>query len=152
MSLEDKSVLFVDDEPSILQALKRMLRKEEYRIFTANSGPEGLEIMKNNDIQLIVSDHRMPEMTGVQFHQKVKELYPNTIRVILSGYANVNVLFEAVNKGEIDRFLAKPWNDDELKTTFRQCLEHYDQLMQNQSPIEQMKDEIKDKAAPELEE
>lgn len=131
MVLENKSILCVDDEVNILQSLKRLLRKEPYKLFVANSGKEGLEIMKNNPIQIVLSDQRMPEMTGCDFLKEVKALYPNTVRVVLSGYADVGVIVESINQGEIYRFLTKPWNDEELKANIRQCFEQYEMRCEN---------------------
>ncbi len=135
--MKDKAVLFVDDEEHILKALSRLLRQEEYTLFTAGSGEDGLDILEGNTVQLVVSDQRMPGMTGIEFLQKVKDLYPDTVRVVLSGYAEVAMIVESINQGEIYRFLAKPWNDEELKTIFRQCLEHYDIVLQNRLLMEQ---------------
>jgi len=133
----DKALLCVDDETHILAALKRLLRQEDYRIFTAESGEEGLATLEKHPIQVVLSDQRMPQMTGIEFLQKVKELYPDTIRVVLSGYADAHVIVEAINQGEVFRFIGKPWNDDELKAVIRQCFEHYDILKQNRELIQQ---------------
>lgn len=123
--MDTATVLFVDDEESILRSLQRTLRKEPYRILTAGSGREGLEILRNEPVELVVSDQRMPEMTGTQFLQQAQELSPHSVRVILSGYAEAHIIVEAINNGGIYRFIAKPWNEEELKTTLRQCLEHH---------------------------
>ncbi|MBU8871304.1 MAG: response regulator [Gemmatimonadales bacterium] len=128
---DETSVLFVDDEAHILTSLKRLLRKESYRIFTADSGEAGLDILSENEIQMVVSDHRMPGMSGTQFLQKVKENYPDTIRAVLSGYAEASAIVDAINEGEVHRFIGKPWNDDDLKGTVRQGLEHFHILEEN---------------------
>ncbi|MBK9474572.1 MAG: response regulator [bacterium] len=129
--MEEYTVLLVDDEEAILRSLQRALRRESYRILTAGSGAEGLKILASNQVQLVVSDQRMPIMTGTQFLQQVQERWPDAIRVILSGYAEPNIIVEAVNSGGVYRFMGKPWNDEELKTTIRQCLEHYRILCEN---------------------
>ncbi len=138
MSTVENRVLCVDDEVSILSALKRLLRKEEYTLLTASSAEEGIELLKQTTVQVVVSDQRMPGLTGVEFLQRVKEMHPETIRVILSGYADLSVMVEAINKGEIYRFLSKPWNDEELKITIRQALDHYNLLEQRSSLLEQV--------------
>jgi response regulator RpfG family c-di-GMP phosphodiesterase len=135
--MEDKTVLFVDDEANVLTALKRLLRKEPYQVLTASSAAEGLETLKQNEVQIVVSDQRMPGMVGTEFLQKVKEMFPDTVRVILSGYADVSVVVESINKGEVFRFLGKPWNDEELKAIVRQCLSHYDIVKQKRLLEEQ---------------
>ncbi len=129
--MTEPTVLFVDDEEPILRALQRALRKEPYRILTANSGEEGLEIIGREDVHLVVSDQRMPVMTGSQFLHKVQEISPATVRVILSGYAEASIIVEAINSGGVYRFVSKPWNDDELKQILRQCMEHYHILQEN---------------------
>lgn len=133
----EKSVLFVDDESHILTSLKRLLRKEPYRVHTAVGGAAGLEVLAANEIQMVVSDQRMPEMTGTQFLQKVKESYPDTVRLVLSGYAEAGAIVDAINTGEVYRFIGKPWEDESLKLTLRQCLEHYDMIQENRRLTEQ---------------
>ncbi len=134
--MSSNAVLLVDDEKHVLRSLERLLRKEGYDILTAESGLEGLAILEERAAQVVVTDQRMPGMTGVEFLEKVKELYPATVRVVLSGYADVGVIVESINKGQIFRFLAKPWNDDELKATIRQCLEQHSILTINRELME----------------
>ena len=107
-------IMLVDDEQSILKALKRLFRSKGYpRVLTADSGPEGLEKLKETkgQVSLIISDQRMPEMTGAQFLAQAKELFPDAIRIILTGYTEVDSITEAINKGHIYKFFLKPWND-----------------------------------------
>lgn len=131
MNRERDTVLFVDDEANILAALNRLLRKEDYQIILADGGAAALAVLDRQPVQLIVSDQRMPEMAGTEFLQRVKDKYPDTVRVILSGYSEVNVILDAVNKGEIYQFLTKPWKGEELKIAIKQCLGHYHLLEQN---------------------
>jgi len=131
--MEDKAVLFVDDEASILTSLQRLLRKEPYTVHTAVGGPAGLELLKKHKVHMVVSDQRMPEMSGTQFLQRVKELYPDTIRMVLSGYAEAAAIVDAINEGEVFRFIGKPWKDEDLRVTIRRGLEHYDIIRENQS-------------------
>lgn len=109
------TLLLVDDEESIISALKRLLRREGYRILSANSGAEGLELLAKNDVDVIVSDQRMPNMTGEEFLRLAKELYPDTVRMVLSGYADMQSITNAINQGAIYKFLSKPWDDQGLK-------------------------------------
>lgn len=129
--MENPTVLIVDDEVNILHALKRAVRREPYRVLTASSGVEGLEILDKESVDLIISDQRMPEMTGVQFLARVKELCPDTIRIILSGYTDVNSITEAINVGNVYKFILKPWEDDALKATIRESLEMARLLREN---------------------
>ncbi len=119
-------VLCVDDEGNILRALKRLLRKENYQFLTATSGSEGLKVLKDNDVHLVISDQRMPEMSGAEFLGMVKEKYPEAIRVCLTGYTDVDSITESINQGHIYKFFLKPWNDQSLKLEIRQALDQYD--------------------------
>ncbi len=120
-----RTLLLVDDEPGILNALKRLLRREGYRILTADSAAEGLDLLAKNQVQVIISDQRMPGMSGVEFLSRVKDLYPETVRMVLSGYSELGTLTDAINRGAIWKFLTKPWDDEALKMTivdaFRQA-------------------------------
>ncbi len=136
--MNEKTVLCVDDEPSILSALKRLLRREPYRLLTANSGAEALQILQHEDIALIVSDHRMPEMTGTELLSEVQNFSPDTVRVMLSGYAEAAAIVEAINKGHIFRFLGKPWNDEELKANLRACLEQHEFIARHRALTEEL--------------
>lgn len=138
------TVLFVDDEINIQRSIKRLLRKEDYEVITVSNGFEALEIIRSQKIHLVISDFRMPEMTGTQLLQKIKELDSSTIRVILSGYANAGVVVEAINKGEIYRFLTKPWDDEQLKIAVRQCLEQYQIIQENKSLLKKIEQQNED--------
>ena len=123
---EKRTVLFVDDEEKILRSLRRALFDEPYETLFANSGKEAIEILKRDDVHVIVTDLRMPEMSGLKLLRIVKEEYPYIIRLILSGYAEINTLLSAINKGEILRFITKPWKSGgEFKTIIRQAIEYY---------------------------
>lgn len=122
----DRAVLFVDDEEGILKSLKRGLRDEPYSTFFANSGNKGLEILKQNEVHVLVTDMRMPEMDGLELLKIVKKEYPCIVRLVLSGYADKNTTLSAINEGEIFRFISKPWElDTELRTVLRQAIEFY---------------------------
>ncbi|MBI4230659.1 MAG: response regulator [Planctomycetes bacterium] len=136
--MTNHTVLCVDDEASVLAALKRLLRKEDYAVLTAESGAEGLALLEKNPVQVVISDQRMPQMTGTEFLQQVKGRRPEAVRVILSGYAEMASILEAINQGEIYRFLAKPWQDEELKVAIRQCLEQYDIRAENRQLLRQI--------------
>ena len=108
------ALLLVDDEPSILNALRRLFRRAGYRVLTANGGAEALELLAVNPVQIIISDQRMPEMSGVEFLSKVKDLYPQTVRMVLSGYSELSAVTDAINRGAIWKYINKPWDDDAL--------------------------------------
>lgn len=129
--MEKKTVLFVDDEEKILTSLKRGLIDEPYKTLFASSGKEALEILQQNQVHVIVTDMRMPEMGGLELLKAVKEEYPNVIRMVLSGYTQVSTLLTAINQGEIFRFITKPWKlEEEFKPAIREAVEYYD--FQNQ--------------------
>lgn len=116
-------VLFVDDEKNIQSAVKRLLRRESYDVVIVGSGKEALEVLEKRPVDLILTDHRMPGMTGAQLLREVRLRWPETIRMILSGYAEVNAIIAAINEGEIYKYLTKPWNDEEIKLDIRRALE-----------------------------
>jgi response regulator RpfG family c-di-GMP phosphodiesterase len=127
------TVLCVDDEKLILSSLKRLLRRESFNLLTATSGKEGLDILKKNDVHLIISDQRMAHMSGTKFLSKVKEKYPDTIRIVLTGYTEVDTIRDAINDGHIYKFILKPWNDDNIKNEIKKSLEQYDLIQANRS-------------------
>ncbi len=124
--MEIRTILFVDDEESVLHSLKRGLMDEPYNLLFANSGKEALEILESEEVHVLVTDMRMPEMGGLELLRKVKEEYPYMIRLVLSGYAHIDIVLKAVNEGEIFRFIPKPWNLEEVKIILRQAIEFYD--------------------------
>jgi len=122
---DQQTLLVVDDEPHISAALFRMLRRDGYRILIAASGVEALEILAINRVQVIISDQRMPEMSGTEFLDKVRQMYPDTIRMILSGYTDLRVVTESVNRGAVFKFLTKPWDDDQLRDHVRDAFRRF---------------------------
>jgi diguanylate cyclase (GGDEF)-like protein/PAS domain S-box-containing protein len=118
-------LLVVDDEPAIGSAIKRLLRRENYPIHLAPSGAAGLEILKSERIGVIISDQRMPGMSGSEFLVRAREICPRTVRVVLSGYADLDAMARVVNEGAIFRYLSKPWDDDELRQTIQAAFAAY---------------------------
>lgn len=118
------TLLFVDDEPSILSALRRLFRPRGYKILTADSGAAGLAILAQEPVDLVISDMRMPEMDGAQFLEQVRAGWPDTMRLLLTGYADVTSIINAINKGEIYRHISKPWDDNDIQLIVQKALEH----------------------------
>jgi len=119
-------ILCVDDERNVLRAIERLFLDDDYEIITAASGDEGLDILKTvTPIQIVLSDYRMPGMNGVDFLREVCERWPDTVRIVLSGYADTAAVVSAINEGRIYKFIPKPWNDDELKVTISNAIERY---------------------------
>lgn len=127
----ERVLLLVDDEENIASALTRLLRRDGYTIHRANSGKEGLELLTQHKVGVIISDQRMPEMTGVEFLSKVKELYPDTVRIVLSGYTDLNSVTDAINRGAIYKFLTKPWEDELLRANVEEAFRHHEMKMEN---------------------
>lgn len=119
-----RTLLLVDDEQNIVAALKRLLRRDGYEILTANSGTEGLEILSKNPVDVIISDQRMPGMTGVEFLSIVKERYPDTMRMVLSAYTELKSVTDAINEGAVFRFLTKPWDDEKLRECVKEAFQY----------------------------
>ncbi len=122
----ERTLLLVDDEVNIMDALERLLRKDGCKILQANSGKDGLALLAQNEVGVIISDLRMPEMTGVEFLSQVKELYPDTVRIVLSGYADMETVKDAMNRGAIYKFLTKPWNDEQLCASMEEAFVRYE--------------------------
>jgi DNA-binding NtrC family response regulator len=124
-------VLFVDDEENVLRALKRLFMAEDYEVHTASSGADGLAILKEIEIPVIVSDQRMPVMSGAEFLEKSQEWSPDSIRIILTGYADVEAAISAINKGGAYRYVSKPWIDSDLILLVKDAFDKYFLLKDN---------------------
>jgi diguanylate cyclase (GGDEF)-like protein/PAS domain S-box-containing protein len=120
-----QTLLLLDDEENILRALARVLRRDGYKIFMATRAQDAFELLAKHDVQVILSDQRMPEMSGTEFLSRVKDLYPNTIRLVLSGYTDLKSVTDAINQGAIYKFLTKPWDDDELRQNIAQSFREF---------------------------
>jgi len=120
-----QTLLLVDDDANVLSSLHRLLRRDGYHILTALSPAEGFELLALHPVQVVVCDQRMPVMSGTEFLSKVKELYPDTIRIILSGYTGLEAVLDSINRGAIYRFYTKPWDDTQLRDNIRLAFHHY---------------------------
>ncbi len=133
---EIPKILFVDDEENILKSLKRLFIDEEIEVFTANSGGAGLDIIKKNEISVVISDQKMPEMNGVEFLARAKEISPDSIRIILTGYADINAAMDAINKGGAYRYITKPWDDTDIILLIKDSIEKYRLIKENKDLTE----------------
>ena len=138
------SVLIVDDEEFICSALQRTFKKEKFDVIAANSGKEALQIIENNSVDIIISDQKMPGMTGTQLLTTVKNTHPEIPRIILSGHSDANDLTEAINEASINKFLTKPWDDNDLINVVRTTLESEDKAE------EKIEEKIGEKVAAEV--
>ena len=127
-----RTLLVVDDEPNIAAALKRLLRRDGYRILTAPSAAEGLELLGENAVGVIISDQRMPVMSGTEFLRRVKTMYPSTVRMVLSGFTDLASITSAINEGAIYKFLTKPWEDEVMRATVREAFERHELIRENE--------------------
>ncbi|WP_295990438.1 EAL domain-containing protein [Rugamonas sp.] len=120
-----QTLLIVDDDANVLSSLHRLLRRDGYHILTALSPAEGFELLALHPVQVVVCDQRMPVMSGTEFLSKVKDMYPDTIRIILSGYTGLEAVLDSINRGAIYRFYTKPWDDTQLRDNIRLAFHHY---------------------------
>ena len=139
--MKKHKILFVDDEHNILKSLKRLFFDEDYDIYTANNGRKALALMDKHTFPLIVSDYRMPELNGVEFLKLAKKKAPETLRVILTGFADVNVATAAINEGEIYKFIDKPWEDENLILQVHKAIEHYEVLQEKKKLLIRIKEQ-----------
>ena len=118
-------IMIVDDEPANLRTLLRLFR-QEYQVITAESGAEALTLLQQHDVALMISDQRMPQMTGIELMKKAVEVRPQMVKILLTGYTDIGALIESINSGLVYRYLTKPWNNDDLQLTVARALEHYE--------------------------
>lgn len=138
MEREEKiKVLYVDDEVNNINSFKATFRRDFY-VFTALSAKEGLEILRENEIHIIITDQRMPEMTGVEFLVEVVKDYPDTIRILLTGYADINAVIDAVNKGSIYYYLNKPWDEQQLRIIIHNSYEKFQLREENKILLDKL--------------
>lgn len=137
------NLLVIDDEPAILSSLQRQFRRN-YKVHTATSAEEGLEVMKGHKIQVIISDQRMPGMKGAEFFDQVKHDYPEAMRLLLTGYADIQAVIEAINEGDIFRYITKPWDPVELETIVREAFERHDLIISNKGLMSKLQEANRD--------
>jgi len=135
-------LLIVDDEPNVCDSVHDLLRRE-FRVLRANSAQEGYEIMRNEEVHIVMSDQRMPQITGVELLAKVKSKYPQAVRMLFTGFADLESIIAAINQGHIFGFLKKPWQPEELEAAVRQAAQEYDRLTEIAREREELLDVIK---------
>ncbi|MFH1797766.1 MAG: hybrid sensor histidine kinase/response regulator [Candidatus Omnitrophota bacterium] len=133
------SVVILDDETNILKALKRLFRDEAFGVYVTTSYAEALEAMEKNKVKVVITDQKMPLISGIEFLKKVNEKYPGTLRVLFTGYADIKVAEDAINLGEVYRFIEKPWDDSELKNCVREAINRFDLSEENKRLNESVK-------------
>ena len=138
------NVLVLDDEVNILESFKRLFFKDEFGIFTTTNHQEAMDILEKERIKLVMSDQRMPKITGVEFLKQVKVKYPDVLRILITGYADIEAAEDAINVGEVYRFINKPWDGEELKGSVRQAIKHYDLIVENRNLFKLTKEKNED--------
>ncbi len=141
MDEEKSNILYVDDEPNNLTAFVATFRRY-YNVFTATSGREGMEIMRKVKIHVIITDQRMPEMTGVQFLEAIIPEYPKTIRMILTGFTDIEVIIKAINSGRVFRYITKPWDANDLKINLDTGIKLFNLEQERLNLIEKLNEEV----------
>ncbi len=137
--MSENTILIVDDEDMILDVITRGLKNDNYCILSARSGEEGIELLKNHDVHLVISDQKMPGMTGINFLKKVKASYPDIITIIFTGYADLETAMEAINSSGVYKFMVKPLNLVDLKITIQRAFEWREMVIERNFLIEKIK-------------
>ncbi len=133
------TVLYVDDEVNNLNSFKASFRRV-FQVLTADSAATAIKLLSENEVHVIVSDQRMPEMTGIQFLESIISDHPDPIRMLLTGYADINAVIDAINKGQVYKYFSKPWNEEELKVNIEKAYELYRLKKDNEELTEKLVD------------
>ena len=133
-----RPILVVDDEPEMLFSLRNLLRRE-FEVYTAGSGAEGMRVLEEHEVHLVMTDQRMPEMTGVELLNRVKSEHPGAMRLIFTGYADIKAVIDAINQGSVFRFVTKPWDPEELLAALREAGRRYDRIVQRNQLLNEMR-------------
>jgi len=136
---QDYNLLIIDDEIEITKSIARQFRNK-YKVFTATSALEGFKIMETEHIQVVLADQRMPEMTGVDFFNLIKDKFPDALKLLLTGYSDIEAVIGAINDGQIFRYITKPWNQDELESILKEAFEKYELISNNLKLMSNLKD------------
>src|SRR6266480_7580095 len=132
------TVLVVDDEPDVVKSVQDLLRLD-YKVLGTTRAADALIILNKEIVHVVMTDQRMPEMSGVEFLHKVREQHPDAIRLLFTGYADIRAVIDAINQGNVYRYLTKPWDPDELQTVIREACERYDLIAERKRLIEDLK-------------
>jgi response regulator RpfG family c-di-GMP phosphodiesterase len=143
MTLPSKhTLLVVDDEQDVCDSVHDLLRRE-FKVLKARSGAEGMKLLKDNEVHIIMTDQRMPQLTGVEFLNKIRLGHPQAVRMLFTGYADIDAIIAAINQGHIYKFLRKPWQPEELEEAVREAAAEYDRLVTQAEEMERMRQELK---------
>lgn len=137
--MNDYCLLIIDDEVEITKSLVRQFRKK-YKVFTTTNAEDGFKILEKENIQVILSDERMPGITGVEFFTKIKDKYPDVLKLILTGYSDIEAVIGAINDGQVFRYVNKPWNPIELDSIIKEAFDKYDLIIQNRKLMDSLRE------------
>src|SRR5262249_4101295 len=139
MAQQKHCLLVVDDEPDLVQSVQDLLRRD-YRVLGATRAREGLQILEREKVHIVMSDQRMPEMTGGEFLSWLRDTPPDTVRLLFTAYSDLKTVTEAVNQGNIYRYITKPWDEQELQGVLRQAAEHYDLIAERKRLLAELRE------------
>src|SRR5437867_9377372 len=132
------TILVVDDEPDVVKSIQDLLRFD-YKVLGATRATDGLKILGEQPVHVVLTDQRMPEMTGVEFLRHLREVYPDTVRLLVTGYADIRAVIDAINEGNVYRYITKPWEPEELQAVVRESVERYDLISERRRLMEELK-------------
>ncbi|MDB5302375.1 MAG: histidine kinase,Response regulator receiver domain proteinhistidine kinase, partial [Phycisphaerales bacterium] len=133
------TILVVDDEPDVVKSVQDLLRLD-YRVLGTTRARDAMEIMRREDVHVVMTDQRMPEMTGVEFLGQLRSQHPDAVRLLFTGYADIRAVIDAINEGSVFRYITKPWDPDELEATIRQAVERYDLAVERKELLKTLQD------------
>lgn len=141
MTTQKHTLLVVDDEPDVCDSVHDLLRRE-FHVLKAKSAAEGCKLLQENEVHIIMTDQRMPQITGVEFLSKIRTRHPQAIRMLFTGYANLDSIVAAVNQGHIFQFLKKPWRPEDLEAAVREAAKEYDRIVQQAEEVQRLTVEL----------
>ena len=133
--MKEINVLFLDDEPNVLNSISRLFVDENYGVALASSTEEAMDILGREKIKVVLSDHRMPDISGIEFLRRVKSRFPDAVRILFTAYADFSAAEHAINTSEVYRFINKPWDSNELKAAVARAIHYFDLVKENQAIV-----------------
>src|SRR5688500_7475583 len=138
------TLLVVDDEPDVVKSVQDLLRLD-YRVLGATRAINAAKMLEEQEVHVVMTDQRMPEMTGVEFLKKIRGEYPDAIRLLFTGYADIRAVIDAINQGNVYRYITKPWDPDELQTIIREACERYDLIVERKELLAELTEKNRDR-------
>lgn len=142
MAAKKHTLLVVDDEPDVVDSVHDLLRRE-FTVLKAKSAEEGIALMQHNEVHIIMTDQRMPKITGVELLARIRQRYPHAVRMLFTGYADLDSIVAAINQGHVYGFLKKPWQPEELEAVVREAAAEYDRLVEHDDRMHRLQNELK---------